>query len=92
MASTTLIDLAWGGSIWRLTGMLTVIFAAIGIVLLPIRPFLLRGSARRALRSMGFDVCVPCGYVLDGIPIREHLYCPECGTIRHALRTEREVT
>jgi hypothetical protein len=39
---------------------------------------------RRALREMGYDVCVRCGYWLRGLD-NTVVQCPECGAAREGL-------
>lgn len=44
-----------------------------------------RPRINRALRDLGYDVCVKCGYWLRGLhDDTEH--CPECGTRREIPR------
>jgi hypothetical protein len=46
--------------------------------------FIYRTPVRRAMRELGYDICIGCGYRLEGLG-NEHSICPECGT-------ERELT
>jgi hypothetical protein len=38
-------------------------------------------AVRRAMRDLGHEVCIGCGYRLDGLPIAV-ARCPECGRDR----------
>ncbi|UCD76602.1 MAG: hypothetical protein JSV91_06690 [Phycisphaerales bacterium] len=42
------------------------------------------GPMRRALREMGYEVCVRCGYWLRGLGDADDR-CPECGSKRQAM-------
>lgn len=39
---------------------------------------------RRAMRELGYDVCVNCGYRLQGLP-ETTTQCPECGSTREGI-------
>lgn len=46
-------------------------------------------AVRRAMRDFGHDICVGCGYRLDGLPPDAAL-CPECGAQRPPPITARD--
>jgi hypothetical protein len=63
------------------------------LVTIPLTRRLYLRQVRRALREMGYDVCVECGYWLRGLERRDDDVapddprCPECGAERPALGT-----
>lgn len=44
-----------------------------------------RRPTRKALRDLGYDICVTCGYWLRELPDETPL-CPECGAARERLQ------
>jgi len=46
--------------------------------------FIYVGPIRRAMRDLGYDICVGCGYRLQGLDNTVQR-CPECGTPRESM-------
>ena len=55
-----------------------LIVAGIWVILTALRWRFARGATFAALREMGYDVCLSCGYWLRGLG-DEVKRCPECG-------------
>jgi hypothetical protein len=51
--------------------------------------FLYAGPVRRAMREMGHDICIGCGYRLIGLPPSIDR-CPECGEQREPMAPPSE--
>ncbi len=60
-----------------------LVFAGIWVILTGLRWMSARRATFEALREMGYDVCLKCGYWLRGLG-DEVKRCPECGWRREA--------
>jgi len=71
---------------------IVMIGAAVSIVAAWCYRFLYAGPIRHAMREMGHDICVGCGYRLVGLP-PSTMRCPECGEARlFPIEPDRPIT
>lgn len=77
----TLALLGMGGQ----TGPYVIALAAVVLLFWPWSAWMYRslyvGPIRRAMRDVGYDLCIACGYDLRGLGDQVK-QCPECGTPR----------
>ncbi|MCA9290864.1 MAG: hypothetical protein KDA25_07035 [Phycisphaerales bacterium] len=65
----------------------TIISGTIGtIIVIYAYRFVYARPARRAMRDLGYDICIGCGYRLDGLG-SDIARCPECGSARPGVGT-----
>lgn len=67
---------------WLLGAVIIVITVSVAAAWL--YRFLYARPVRRAMRDLGYDVCVECGYRLDGLAPGAR-QCPECGAHREIV-------
>lgn len=75
--------LGWLG--WSGPSMFAVTFVSLTALTWPLSAWVYghvyTKAVRRAMRDIGHDVCVDCGYRLDELPA-DVAQCPECGSAR----------
>ena len=90
IVSWLMLGLAWDPAGALLSSAGVPYARLIGLVILCIVPcivsawlyrFIYIGPVRRAMRELGHDICVGCGYRLQGLNSSVER-CPECGTPR----------
>jgi hypothetical protein len=69
---------------WVASG--AIICVAVGIVAAWLYRSLYRRPVYRAMRDLGYDLCLECGYRLQGLD-ESITQCPECGTKRQIMET-----
>lgn len=68
---------------------IAVMCAAVSLAAAWAYRFIYVRPVRRAMRDLGFDVCIGCGYRLRGLP-PEIDRCPECGSPRAPMPKNNE--
>lgn len=80
VAMMVLLDVKSLPTFWYVLLMVGALTTLIALALWSFRMIYIR-PVRRAMRDLGYDVCIPCGYWLKGLAddVRK---CPECGADR----------
>jgi len=78
----TLARTTWSGVLLDLLPLLLIISAAVAAFFVQ-HWLCCRRFIRQALREVGDEPCVACGYQLRALP-RSVIFCPECGAVRVA--------
>lgn len=102
LGTATLLGVVYGGVIMLIDAVylgrlypIVVVFGPLVVVALTWMAIAFAGrwiygkAHYQALRDMGFDVCMRCGYWLRGLPATAP-QCPECGALRNAFNLSAE--